>query len=198
MSLLQHDSSTAELGTHWFALRVHTRKEAFVASQLQSRGVECFLPLYKSMRKWSDRVKELEQPLFPSYLFSRFDYQDRRGVIMTPGVLQVVGNGRSALPIPEEEISAIQSAVASGLDHQPWPYIEVGERVRVVYGSLAGLEGILIHFKGSNRVVLSVNLLRRSVAVEMEAAWLAPVAEHSQACSRGAGLRPVPAAGLAD
>lgn len=197
VSLLQPNSSAAELGTHWFALRVHTRKEAFVAAQLESQGVECFLPLYKNMRKWSDRVKELQQPLFPSYLFSRFNYQDRRPVIMTPGVLQVVGNGRTALPIPDEEISAIQSAVTSGLDHQPWPYVEVGERVRVVYGSLSGLEGILVSFKGSNRVVLSVSLLRRSVAVEMEAAWLASVAERSQASDSSPRLRPTAVASLA-
>jgi transcription antitermination factor NusG len=196
VSLFQHNSSAAQLGTHWFALRVHTRKEAFVASQLGSQGVECFLPLYKSTRKWSDRVKEIQQPLFPSYLFSRFDYQDRRAVVMTPGVLQVVGNGRVALPIPDEEISAIQSAVTSGLDHQPWPYIEVGERVRVVYGSLSGLEGILINFKGSNRVVLSVSLLRRSVAVEMEAAWLVPAGERRQAASCNGGLRPAPVTSL--
>jgi len=197
VSLFQHNSSASELGTHWFALRVHTRKEACVASQLGSHGVECFLPLYKSTRKWSDRVKELQQPLFPSYLFSRFNYQDRRAVVMTPGVLQVVGNGRTALPIPDEEISAIQTAVTSGLAHQPWPYVEVGERVRVVYGSLSGLEGILVNFKGSNRVVLSVSLLRRSVAVEMDAAWLVPAGERRQAASGSAGLRPVPVASLA-
>jgi len=197
VSLLQANSSPAELGTHWFALRVHTRKEAFVATQLQGQGVECFLPMYKSVRKWSDRMKEVQQPLFPSYLFSRFNYQNRRPVIMTPGVLQVLGNGSTALPIPDGEISAIQAAVASGLSHQPWPYVEVGERVRVLYGSLTGLEGILINFKGSNRVVLSVNLLRRSVAVEMDAAWLAPVEERKQAGVRNSCVRPVPVADLA-
>lgn len=128
--------------------------------------------MYKSVRQWSDRLKEVQQPLFPSYLFCRFDYQDRRAVVMTSGVLQVVGNGRTAIPVADEEIAAIQTAVVSGLSHQPWPYIEVGERVRINYGSLRGLEGILINFKGGHRVVLSISLLQRSVAVEVDLAWV--------------------------
>jgi transcription antitermination factor NusG len=159
----------------WFALHVNTRKEAFVASQLTAQGLECFLPMYKSVRQWSDRMKEVQQPLFPSYLFCRFDYQQRRPVVMTSGVLQVVGNGRTAIPVADEEISAIQTAVESGLAQQPWPYIGVGERVRVNFGALRGFEGILINFKGGHRVVLSISLLQRSVAVEVDLAWVSAV-----------------------
>ncbi|MGB8495410.1 MAG: UpxY family transcription antiterminator [Candidatus Acidiferrum sp.] len=159
-------------GIRWYALRVHARKEGFIASQLESQGIECFLPKYKSLRKWSDRMKEMELPLFPSYLFSRFDFQNRRPIVITPGVLQIVGHGRTAIPVPDEEVSAIKTAVASGLPHLPWPYIEVGERVRVTHGPLAGLEGILVNFKGNHRVLLSVGLLQRSVALEVELAWL--------------------------
>jgi transcription antitermination factor NusG len=195
MSLLRPTSSPTELGIHWFALYVHARKEAFVASQLESQGVECFLPLYKSVRKWSDRVKELQQPLFPSYLFSRFDYQDRRAVVMTSGVLQVVGNGRTAIPIPDEEISALQAGVASGSAHEPWPYIEVGEKVRVACGAMTGLEGILVNFKGNHRVILSVSLLRRSVAFEVDLAWVVPVAERRNETPRNA-VRPAPVPSL--
>jgi transcription antitermination factor NusG len=162
-------------GLSWYALHIHSRKEGFAALQLESQGIECFVPKYKSLRKWSDRTKEVELPLFPSYVFSRFDFQDRRPVLMTPGVLQIVGNGRTAISVPDEEISAIQRAVASGIPHQPWPYIEVGERVRVTYGTLAGLEGILVNFKGNHRVVLSVGLLQRSVALEVDVAWLTAV-----------------------
>ena len=169
----------------WYAVQVHARKEAFVSTQLESHGLECFLPLYKSVRKWSDRVKEVQCPLFPSYLFSRFEYQSRRPVVMTPGVLQVVGNGRTAIPVPDEEINAIRTAVASGLAHQPWPYIEVGERVRLVYGSLSGLEGILINFKGNHRVVLSVSLLQRSISFEVDLGWLVPVRERRQVVGVG-------------
>jgi transcription antitermination factor NusG len=192
---LLNRETVPELRTRWYALHVHARKEALIASHLEAQGLECFLPLYKSVRKWSDRIKEVQQPLFPSYLFSRFDYQDRRAVVMAPGVLQVVGNGREAIPVPDEEITAIQSAVAAGLSHQPWPYIEVGERVRLTYGPLNGLEGILINFKGEHRVVLSVRLLQRSVAFEADLAWLSPVREHRPAVSHSGVRQPSPCRG---
>jgi len=161
----------------WFALQVWSRREPSVAAQLLEQGYECFLPLYKSVRRWSDRMKEVEQPLFPGYLFSRFDYQNCRSLLMTPGVHQVLGNGRSPIPVEERELQSIRQALNSGLPNQPWPYLQVGERVRVNYGSLNNLEGILIHFKGSHRVVLSVTLLQRSVAMEIDLAWVTPVRE---------------------
>jgi len=148
-----------------------------VAAHLGGQGYECFLPLYKSVRRWSDRVKELEQPLFPGYLFCRFDFQNRGPLLMTPGVIQVVGVGRTPMPVEESEVEAVRQAVLSGLTNQPWPYLEVGEKVRVNYGSLRGLEGILVNFKGSQRVVLSVTLLQRSVAVEIDLEWVTPVRE---------------------
>ena len=169
-------------GAHlpWFALQVYSRKERLASSHLASQGYECFLPLYKNLRQWSDRVKEIEQPLFPGYLFCRFDFQERRPIVMTPGVLQIVGNGRTAMPVPDEEVSALQTAVASGIPQQPWPYIEVGEKVRVTYGTLAGLEGILVNFKGNHRVVLSVGLLQRSVALEVDLAWLTAIGSEKR------------------
>jgi len=164
----------------WYALQVWSRKESTVLSQLQCQGYECFLPTYKSRRQWSDRVKELEQPLFPGYLFSRFDFQNRRGLVMTPGVIQIVGNGKSPLPVAAEEIERLQIAVASESARQPWPYIEVGQKVRVNQGSLRGVEGILINIKGSHRVVLSVNLLQRSVAVEVDLSWVTAIEKEKR------------------
>ena len=143
-----------------------------IAAQLEGQGFECFLPKYKSLRAWSDRKKEVEQPLFPGYLFCRFDYTQRRPVVVTPGVLQVVGCGRTPTPIEDREIEAIQIAVASGVPGQPWPYLEVGEKVRIHTGKLSGLQGILVNFKGNHRVVLSVTLLQRSVALEVDLAWV--------------------------
>jgi transcription elongation factor/antiterminator RfaH len=180
MTMFESRKEEVAQGIRWYALHVHTRKEGFIASQLANQNIECFLPKFKSLRKWSDRMKEVELPLFPSYLFCRFDFQNRRPVVMTPGVLQIVGNGRTAVPVPDEEISAIQTAVASGLPHQPWPYIEVGEKVRVTYGTLAGLEGILVNLKGNHRVVLSVSLLQRSVALEVDLAWLTAVEKEKR------------------
>lgn len=174
-SLAEKAAESAAPKLAWYALQVRSRKENYVASQVLGYGFECLLPTYKSIRQWSDRKKELEQPLFPGYLFCRFDFQDRRPLITTPGVLQIVGSGRVAIPVSDEEISALRLAVASGLPNQPWPYLEVGQRVRVNYGTLAGLEGILVNVKGNHRVVLSVALLQRSVAMEVEAAWLSPV-----------------------
>jgi transcriptional antiterminator NusG len=159
----------------WFALQVRTRRECLVSTHLKGQGYECLLPLYKIRRQWSDRVKELEQPLFPGYLFCRFDFQNRRPLVVTPGVIRIVGMGDRPMPIEDHEIEAIQLAQASGSPCQPWPYLEVGERVRVNYGNLSGLEGILVNLKGNHRVVLSVRLLQRSVAMEVDLAWLTPV-----------------------
>jgi len=150
-----------------------------IVAHLQGQGFECFLPLYKSIRRWSDRLKEVEQPLFPGYMFCRFDFQNRRPILMTPGVQQIVGVGRTAIPVEDSELESIRAALASELPNRPWPYLQIGERVRVNYGSLNNLEGILINFKGSHRIVLSVTLLQRSVAMEIDLAWVTPVQETS-------------------
>ena len=175
----------------WYALQVRSRKEGYVASQIQGQGFECLLPTYKSVRKWSDRVKEVEHPLFPGYLFCRFDFENRRPVITTPGVLQIVGYGRTAISVSDEEIQSLQLAVSSGMPKQPWPYLEVGQRVRVNYGTLSGLEGILVNVKGNHRVILSVTLLQRSVAMEVETSWLSVVKEATQESMTQRILRPL-------
>ena len=174
----------------WYALQVRSRKEAYVANQIQAQGIECLFPLYKSARKWSDRVKEVEQPLFPGYLFCKFDFQNRRPIVTTPGVLQVVGYGRTAVPVSEQEIQALRLAVSSEVPKHPWPYLEVGQRVRVVYGTLTGLEGILVNMKGNHRVVLSVSLLQRAVAMEVEASWLVPAEINRESVAHRI-LRPI-------
>ena len=123
----------------------------------------------------------MEQPLFPGYVFCRFDYTQRRPIVVTPGVLQVVGCGRTPLAVEDREIEAIQTAIASGIATQPWPYLEVGERVRIHSGKLSGLEGILINFKGNHRVVLSVSLLQRSVALGVDLAWVMSLEKRKDA-----------------
>jgi transcription elongation factor/antiterminator RfaH len=161
----------------WYALQVWSRRESIIASHLEGQGLECFLPIYKCKRQWSDRKKELDQPLFPGYLFCRFDLQNRRPVLMVPGVQQIVGIGRTPMPVEDGELDSIRQALASGLKNEPCPYFAIGERVRVNYGSMVDLEGILTNFKGSNRVVLSVTLLQRSVAMEVDLAWVTPAPE---------------------
>lgn len=179
----------------WYAVQVRSRKESYIASQLENRGIECFLPKFRSVRRWSDRIKELDQPLFPGYLFCSFHLDDRRPLLLTPGVMQIVGTARTPTAVAPSEILALQQAVAAGVPRQPWPFIEVGEQVRVVYGSLSGLEGILLNFKGSHRVVLSVTLLQRSVAFEVDLAWVRPISVT--ASTRHATKAGVSTAGLA-
>lgn len=191
MDALINKSADSDANLAWYALQVRSRKENYVASHILGQGFECLLPTYKSFRQWSDRKKELEQPLFPGYLFSRFDFQNRRPLVTTPGVLQILGNGRVGIPVSDDEISALRLAVSSGMPKQPWPYLEVGQRVRVNYGTLTGLEGILVNVKGNHRVVLSVTLLQRSVAMEVDTAWLSLVKETSYVAAGHSILRPV-------
>jgi transcription antitermination factor NusG len=174
----------------WFALHVRTRHEAGVAAHLEGMGYEDFLPLYKTRTRWSDRTKEVETPLFPGYLFCRFDPQNRLPILKTPGVIQVVGYSRQPIPVEETEIAAIQALVASGIPSQPWPYLEVGEKVRIQSGPLRGREGVLVEFKGTHRLILSIALLQRSVAVEIEAALVKPNREVPGVRSERASLQP--------
>jgi transcription antitermination factor NusG len=175
----------------WYALLVRSRRESQVFSQLSGQGYECFLPVYKSERRWSDRMKEVQQPLFPGYLFCRFDIYNRGPVLMAPGVHQIVGIGRTPVAVAESEIESIRQVLASGLPSQPWLYLEVGQRVRVNHGSLNNLEGILISFKGGHRVVLSVSLLQRSVAMEVDLSWVTAISEAKKVTSRVVQDRPV-------
>lgn len=163
----------------WFAVQTRTRHENFAAKQLSGRGYEVFLPFYLSKRRWSDRMQEFEVPLFPGYLFCRFNLLDRLPILTTPGVIQIVGVGKTPIPVDEEEVIALQTAVRTDVPRQPWPFLKVGERVRVEAGPLSGLEGVLLNFKGRYRLVLSVSLLQRSVAVEVDSAWVTPVSNQS-------------------
>jgi len=159
----------------WYAVHVRSRYEKAVASVLHSKGYECFLPLYKSRRPWSDRIKTFVLPLFPGYLFCRFDVLKRLPILVTPGVLFIVGTGKALLPVKDSEIAALQSIVKSGLQTEPWPFLQVGQRVRIERGSLKEVEGILVTLKKPHRLVVSVMLLQRSVAVEIDEHWARPV-----------------------
>jgi len=164
---------------HWFALTVKPQHERAAAFALRQKGFEEFLPLYRTRRRWSDRMKELELPLFPGYVFCRFPSSERASVLMTPSVRSIVAFGRQAAPVADEEIRAIQTMICSGLPLAPWPYLRVGQRIQIEEGPLRGVEGILVGLKDAWRVVVSVNLLQRSVAVEIDRRAVTP----SGACS---------------
>src|SRR5579883_490128 len=176
----------------WYAVRTAAGREKAVSAQLQNKGFEDFLPLYKTKRQWSDRTKELEFPLFPGYLFCRFDFSHRLPILVTPGVKLIVGYGKIPAPVSEAEIESLRRAVTSGAEATPWPYLSVGQKVRVREGSMAGVEGILLQVKNSWRIVLSVELLRRSVAVELDRAAIAPVDQTSAMSAGVPNLGPFP------
>jgi transcription antitermination factor NusG len=156
----------------WFAILVRTSREKAANSLLENTGYECFLPISKYVRRWSDRMKEVEVPLFPGYLFCRMNQHNRLPVLMTPGVIQIVGVGKTPVPVGEEEIAAIQRVGKSGLSTMPWPYLEVGHVARIEDGPLRGTTGIVIKIKSGLKLVLSVSLLQRSVAVEIDRSWI--------------------------
>lgn len=157
----------------WFAIRVRPRCEKQVAEVLAGKGYQQFLPLHRQRRQWSDRVVETQLPLFPGYVFSRLDVQTRLPVLTTPGVLSIVSVGRIPQPVEDCEIDALQVLVRSRLTVEPWPYLHVGQQVRIVRGPLAGARGLLVGVKSASRLVVSVTLLQRSVAVEIpeDSAW---------------------------
>lgn len=157
----------------WFALQVQPRHENTTASVLANKGYEVLAPLYRARRRRTDRFVELTLPLFPGYVFCRFDLRHRLSpVITTPGVVRIVGVGNRPAALADREMAAIQILVASGAAAEPWPYLEPGDIVRIEYGMLAGMEGTFIRTKKPDRLVISVTLLQRSVAIEIDRAWV--------------------------
>jgi transcription antitermination factor NusG len=138
------------------------------------------LPCYKSRRRWSDRFKEIVLPLFPGYVFCQLDLSNRLPIVTTPGVNSIVGAGNIPTPIDEAEIRAIQAVVDSGHRSAPWPFLRIGQRVTVNSGPLCGLEGILVDFRRRSHLVLSVTLLQRSIAVQVESGSVMPLPEKPQ------------------
>jgi transcription antitermination factor NusG len=159
----------------WFALRVKSRTEKVVATIARHKGFEEFLPLYQSRRRWSDRFKSVELPLFPGYVFCRVNPEVRLPLLTIPGVMSFVGIGRMPVPIEDAEIATIQAAIGSGLLAEPYPFLEVGQRVRIAEGPLSGTEGFLVEVRKQQRIAVSVSLLKRSIAVEIDRHWVRPL-----------------------
>ena len=169
----------------WFALRVRSKRELGVADFLRGRGYDPFVPLYQCRKSWSDRIKTVDAPLFPGYLFCRLDVQHRLPVLTAPGVIQIVGQRRLPVPVDEAEINAIQSVVTFGLPNRPWPFLQMGDRVQIEGGPLRGLEGVLVEIRGAHRLILSVTLIQRSVAVEIDSAFVKSLRPAPPPGSRG-------------
>jgi transcription antitermination factor NusG len=177
MYALQVDDSRArELPSsnlqHWFAAYTCANHEKRVATELQSRAVEHFLPLYRSVRRWSDRRVRIEMPLFPSYVFVRLALHDRLRVLQIPSLVRLLGVNGLPSALPDEEIETLRSGLTQRLSVEPHPFLTVGRRVRIKAGALRGMEGVLLRRKGNLRIVLSVVLIHRSIAVDVDAADL--------------------------
>jgi len=159
----------------WYAAYTCSRHEKRVAQQLQDRGIEHFLPVYRSVRRWKDRKKELELVLFPSYVFVKINLQDRLPVLQLPGVVRFVCFNGQPAPLPGSDIEALRCGLSQNVVAEHHPFLNVGRRVRVVYGPLSGAEGILVRRRSESRLVISIEAIMRSVAVEIDEADVAPI-----------------------
>ncbi len=160
-------TTMAEHAQPWVAIHADLRKEKIAAAHLEFKGYQVYVPVYHKQKRWSDRVVKVDAPLFPGYLFCRFDAKCLP-IVTTPGVVSILGCGGRPEPVPEAEIAAIQTMLQSGLPVGPHEYLQVGKRVRIDKGPLKGVEGSLVRSKSNFKIVVSVELLQRSVAVELD------------------------------
>jgi transcription antitermination factor NusG len=184
--------STQPSNERWYALQLRTRWENSTATLLSSKGYRTFLPTFKTRKREQGKFLEVRSPLFPGYLFCRFNVFDRLPVLITPGVITVVGSGRIPIPVEDSELEAIQKMVSTGLRVEPWPFLEVGQFVRIEDGPLSGVKGILTSFKGTRRMVISITLLRRSVALEIDRSLVSPVQQEQTAVAQPHRILPLP------
>ena len=161
----------------WYAIRTRSRHEKIVTEQLESRGIESFLPLVKRTHKWSDRTKEVELPLFSGYNFVRLALcsPDRLRVLMTYGVAGFVGVRGAGIPIPDAQIENLKTVLLSEIPFNDHPFLRIGQKVRIRGGALDGIEGILEAQKGDRTLVISVEPIHRSLSISIDGYCVEPV-----------------------
>ena len=186
-AVLKTEDENRECGLDisWYALHVRPRSEKLVSQLLEYKGVEEFLPLYREKHRWSDRLAEVELPLFPGYVFCKVDWSHSTPPILTtPGVLSVLGVGGVPAPVDDSELEAIRVILKSGTAPLPWPMPKVGDQIYIEQGPLSGIEGVLIESKNQSRLVVSVTILQRAVAIEIDTTWARPLNPRLR-CSAG-------------
>lgn len=168
-SFLSTPSAFPSQGLSWYAVQTRSRHERKVATQLDEKCVMNYVPMFKEVHRWSDRRKTVEQPLFPGYVFVRMAKQDatRVSVLRTSGVVRFVGIQGDAIPIPEKEIEAIQTLLSAEIPFGLSPFLHAGQRVRIRGGYLDGVEGILVAQNSDQSVVISIELIQRSLAIRV-------------------------------
>jgi transcription antitermination factor NusG len=165
-------AAPAELSSAWFALIIHQYKREQCEQMLAGMGYEYFSPCFQTVKNWSDRRKRVDVPLFPGYIFCRFDTNRRLPILQIPGVLGIVSSGKQFLEVDASELESIRTAMASRLPVEPYPFMEPGQKVKVIHGPLCGLKGTLVRAKAESRLLLSVAILNRCVSVEVQASHL--------------------------
>jgi transcription antitermination factor NusG len=164
--------SFEEIDRRWIAVQVRPRAEKKVAQMLGHKGYEEFLPIYRRRRRAGGRNIDLELPLFPGYVFCRFNLNIRAPILTTPGIIRLLGAGGMPIPVDDSEIESLQRITASGCGAQPWPFLSIGQHVHINSGPLSGTQGLVLRLKGGCRLVVSVVLLQRAVAVEVDEDWV--------------------------
>ena len=171
-----HLGSGPDAGTgRWYAVYVRSRHEKVVEKGLRGKGYAAFSPFYRTKRKRVDRIAELDVPLFPGYVFCHFDANRRLPILMTPGIVGVVGPGNRPEPVEDHEIASVRTIALYGSPVQPWPFLSAGQRIRVQAGPLMGAEGIFLRVKDEYHLVVSITLLQRAVSVVIEKDAVAPL-----------------------
>jgi len=172
-------AAAQEFSANWFAAYTNSHHEKRVASHFSERQIESFLPLYSALHRWKNRREvDVDLPLFPNYVFVHIDPSDRVRVLEVPGVLSLVGFGRTLAPLSDFEIEALRSCVGQR-KIEPHPYLVIGERVRIKTGPMTGMEGVLVRKKNNFRVVLALDAIMQCVAVEVDADDLEPAAKYA-------------------
>ena len=175
-------ASNPQESPRWFAAYTVPRHEKRIAEHFSVRQIEHFLPLYHVQRRWRDGSKvTLQLPLFPNYIFARFDHSHRIRVLETPSVVSIVGYGREQSPVPDSYVASLREGMRLH-KIEPHPFLVAGEKVRITAGPMAGLEGVLLRKKNNVRVVLTLELIMQSVAVEVDIKDVEPVASCGYSC----------------